>query len=79
MSEFGDALGGLDRPRLEYLEAVNRRRAGCWDSIHQLVNSQPWECYEVTLPLSSHGELAGGGQSCTEARQKLKLHSEVNS
>ena len=24
-----------------YLEEVDRRRAGCWDSIHQLFNSQP--------------------------------------
>jgi len=46
---------------------------------HQLVKSQPWECDKVTLPLSSHGELAGGGRSCMEARQKLKLHSGVNS
>jgi len=46
---------------------------------HQLVNSQPWECDKVTLPLSSHGELADGGRSCMEARRKLKLHSGVNS
>jgi len=45
------------------MEEVDRRHAGCCDSIHQLVNSQPWECDEVTLPLSSHGELAGGGRS----------------
>ena len=30
----------------------------------------------MTLPLSSHGELADGGRSCKEARRKLKLHSE---
>jgi len=47
--------------------------------MHQLVNLQPWECDMVTLPLSSHGELADGGQSCKEARRKLKLHSGVNS
>jgi len=46
---------------------------------HQLVNSQPWECDKVTLPLSSHGELADGGRSCMEACRKLKLHSGVNS
>jgi len=46
---------------------------------HQLVNSQPWDCDEVTLPLSCHGELADGGRSCMEARRKLKLHSGVNS
>jgi len=42
-------------------------------------NLQPWECGKVTLPLSSHGELAGGGRSYMEAHQKLKLHSGVNS
>jgi len=57
-SESRDALAaGYDRGRLEeYLEvvdpeAVDGRRARCWDSIHQLVNSKPWECDEVTLPL----------------------------
>jgi len=34
------------------------------ESIHQLVNSQPWECDNVTSPLSPHGELADGGRSC---------------
>jgi len=57
-SEFGDALGGHDWARLkEYLEAVNRRRARCRDCIHQLANSQPSECDEMTLPLSFYGEL----------------------
>jgi len=42
-------------------------------------NSKPWECDEVTLPLSSHGGLAGGSRSSKEACQKLKLHSGVNS
>jgi len=46
---------------------------------HQLVNSQLWECDKVTLPLSSHGEMADGGRLCMEARRKLKLHSGVNS
>jgi len=79
-SEFEDALAGHDWARSgDYLEAVDRRRAGCWDSILQLVNSQPWEYDEVTLPLISHGELAGGGRSCREARRKLNLHSGVNS
>ena len=55
-------FGGRDRVRLdEYLEAVDGRLTGCWDSIHRLVNSQPWECDKVTLPSSSHGELADGG------------------
>jgi len=42
------------------------------------INSQPWECDEMTLPLSSYGALAGGDQSWKEARQKLKLHSVVD-
>ena len=46
---------------------------------HQLVNSQPWECDKVTLPLSSHGELADGGRSCMEACRKLTQYSGVNS
>jgi hypothetical protein len=63
-SELRDASGGHDRARLkEYLEEVDRRRTGFCDSIHQLVNSQLWECDEVTLPLSSYRELADGGQS----------------
>ena len=55
-------LGGCNRANLdEYWEAVNGLRAWCSDSIHQLVNSQAWECCKVTLPLSSDGELADGG------------------
>jgi len=30
---------------------------------HQLVHLQRWECDNVTLPLSCHGELADGGRS----------------
>ena len=59
MSESGDALvAGYDRARLEEylevvdLEAVGGRRARCWDSIHRLVNSKPWECDKVTSPLT---------------------------
>ena len=79
-SEFGDALAGYDRVRSEeYLEAVDRRRVGCWDSIHQLINLQSWEYDEVISPFSLHGELAGGARSCTEACRKLKLHLWVNS
>jgi hypothetical protein len=33
------------------LEAVDRRPARGSDSIHRVVNSNPWECDEVTLPL----------------------------
>ena len=79
MSELRDALGGHDRARLyEYLEAVEGWRARCRDSSHQIVDLQPWECDNVTLPLSSHGELADGGRSCREVRRKLKQHSGVN-
>jgi len=77
---FRDALGGPDRARLnEYLGAVDGRRARCRDSIHHIVDSQRWECDNVILPLSSHGELADGGRPCREVRRKLKLHSGVNS
>jgi len=79
-SEFGDELGGRNRASLDgYWEAVDGRRAGCWDCQHQLVNSQPWECDKVTVPVSSHGELADSGWLCREACQMLKLHSGVNS
>jgi len=64
-------------------EAIHRRmplqrRAWCLDSIHQLVNSQPWECDKVTVLSRSHRELADGGRSCREARRKLTQHSGVN-
>jgi len=72
--------GGRNRASLDmYWAVVNGQRAGCCDSFHQLVNSQPWECDKVTCPLSCHGELAGGGRSCREARRKLKLRLGVNS
>jgi len=48
-------------------------------SIDQVVILYPWECDKVTLPLSSHGELAGCCRSCRETHWKLKLHSGVNS
>jgi len=91
-SELRDALGGPNRANLEiHLEAVIEwdwmstwRRSmdgapGAETVFHQLVRSQPWECDKVTLPLSSHWELADGGRSCMEAHRKLKLHSAVNS
>jgi len=75
-SEFGDTLGGCDWARLDnYLEAVDGRHARCWDSFHQLVNLQP---DKVTIPLSSHGELADGRRLCRDARWELKLHLGVN-
>jgi hypothetical protein len=68
--EFGPVANtSCDRPSLDkYWESVDGRRIGCGDSFHQLVNSQPWEGNNVTLPLSSHGE----------PRRNLKLLSEVN-
>jgi hypothetical protein len=45
---------------------------------HLLVKSQSWECDNVTLPLSCHGQLADGDRLYSEARRKLKLHSGVN-
>ena len=79
-SEFGDALVGHDRVRLdEYLGAVDGQRARWCESSHQFVYSQLWECHNVTLRLCSCRELADRGQSWREVRQKLKLHSRVNS
>jgi len=85
-SKFGDALvAGYDGARLEeYLEefdkeAVGRRRARCWDSIHRLVNSKPWECDEVTLPLKLIWRTVCWRWIGREVCRKLKLHSGVNS
>jgi len=48
------------------------------DSIPQSVNSQPWECDKVTLPLKVLWR-SGWWQSIgREVRRKLKLHSGVN-
>jgi len=55
-SMFCDKLWGWDPACFdEYLEEVVGSRPGCWDSNHQLVISQLWECDEVPLPLSSDG------------------------
>jgi len=85
-SEFGDALvAGYDRARLEEylevvdLEAVGGRRARCWDSIHRLVNSKPWECDKVTSPLKLLWRTGWWRWIGREVRRKLKLHSGVNS
>ena len=62
LSKFGDVLAGCSGAKLEEelevvhleavnLEAVDGRWDGCWDSIHQIVNSKLWECGKVTLPL----------------------------
>jgi len=47
-----DDRGGLQEYlKVVDLEAVDGRRARCWDSIHRAVNSKLWECDEVTLPM----------------------------
>jgi len=85
-SEFGDALvAGYDLARLEEylevvdLEAVDGRRARCWDSIHQLVNSKPWECGEVTLRLKLLLRAGWWQWIGRKVHRKLKVHSGVNS
>jgi len=53
LSELRDALRGHDRASSDMhfdLEAVDGRCGRCCDSIHQLVNSEPWERDEVILP-----------------------------
>jgi len=84
-SQFRDAHAvGYDRGRWEEylevvdLEAVDGRRARCWDSIHRLVNSKPWECNEVTLPMKLLWRTGWWQSICREVRRKLKLHSGVN-
>jgi hypothetical protein len=62
----------------QYWKALDRHRAGCCDSYHQLVTSQLWECVKVTLHLIAHGERTEGSRACRDARRKLKLHSGVN-
>jgi len=83
--ESRDALAaGYNRGRLEEclevidLEAVNGRCACGWNSIHQLVNSKPWECDEVTLPLKLLWRTGWWQSICREVHRKLKLHSGVN-
>jgi len=49
------------------------------DSIHQWVNSQPWECDQVTFPLKLLWITGWWRSIGREVRQKLKLHSGVNS
>jgi len=66
LTEFGDAVGGS-------------RWTACRDSIHQLVNSQLWECDKVTLPLKLLWRTGWWGSISREVHRKLKLHSQVNS
>jgi len=50
-----------------------------WDWIHQLVDSQPWECDDLTLPLKLVWRTGWWWSFSREVRWKLKLHSGVNS
>ena len=61
------------------LEALDGRRARCWDSIHQLVNSTPWECDKVTLPLKLLWRTGWWRSIGREICWKLNLHSGINS
>jgi ribosomal protein L37AE/L43A len=69
LCEIGDCFrailvthyGGRNLVELEKkLEVINGQCTRCEERNHQLVDSQIWECYKVTVPLSSDGELADG-------------------
>ena len=60
------------------LETVDGRRARCWDSIHRSVNSKPWECDKVTLPLMLLLRSGCWQSIWREVSRMLKLHSRVN-
>jgi len=84
-SELGAALvAGYDRARLEeYMEVVDLemvygRHARCWDSNHRLVNSKPWKCDEVTLPLKRLWRTGWWRLIGWEVCRKLKLYLGVN-
>jgi len=56
MNEIGEAFAGRNRASLDdSWEEVDGRHAMCADTFHQLVNSHPWECDNVTLLVRSHG------------------------
>jgi len=82
--ELIDTLWGCDRGGLDEdlevfdLQAVDGRRARCWDSIHLFVNSKPWESDKVTLPLKLLWRTGWWQSICREICQKLKLHSGAN-
>jgi hypothetical protein len=80
MSACKDPLRKVLRARLEVnLEEVNGRPAGHWlDCIDDFLCSHLWECDEVSIPLSSHGDMDGGSWYFTETRQNLKPHSRVD-
>jgi len=40
--------------------------------MHQLLDSQTWECDQVTVPFSPHGELADGGRSCSISKKHFR-------
>jgi hypothetical protein len=60
------------------LEVVNGRHVRCSDFIHQLVNSKPWECDNVIIPLELLWRIGWWRLISREACRKLKLHSGVN-
>jgi len=66
LSEIGWVLGG-------------GRWMACWDSIQQLVNSQPSECDKLTVPLKLLWRTGWWRSIGREVHRKLTLHSEVNS
>jgi len=51
---------------------------GAEPSIHQLINSKPWECDEVTLPLRLRWRTSWWRSIGREVCRKLNLHSGVN-
>jgi len=82
LSELRDALRGRDWGSLDIhfdLEAVDGRRARCWDSIHRLVNPKLWECHEVTLRLKLLLRTGWWRWIGREVHRKLKQHSGVTS
>jgi hypothetical protein len=82
LTELRDALRGRNRASSDMhfdLKAVDGRRARCCDCIRRLVNSKPWECDVLTLPLKLLYKTGWWRWIGREVRQKLKQHSGVNS
>jgi len=79
-TSFAMLQGALIAHRLEgYMEKVHGRHTEGGDLVYLLVYFYPYECNQVTFPVNSHGELAGGSRSCREACQMPMFHSVVNS
>jgi len=87
--ESGDTLGDRDRASVEmHLWAVIERVwTSTWMrsmevrrvSLHPVVNSQPWECDEVTLPWKLLWRTGWSRSIGREVHRMLKLHWGVNS